>query len=110
MPICVVACARFNCVLTIGLLESAAKQHTLIGQPLFRREEWGYSVPVPALTQVFISFSHEAGEWLNRLQIMLRPLTRNLNLDVWDDSRIQAGSKWREEIEQALEMAKMAGF
>jgi hypothetical protein len=89
----VATCARFNCVLTIGLLESAGKQHTLTGQPLFRREEWGDSMPVPSRTQVFISYSHEAGEWLKRLQIMLRPLTRNLNLDVWDDSRIQAGSK-----------------
>ena len=63
---------------------------------------------VPARTQVFISYSHEDAEWLKRLQIILRPLTRNQNLDVWDDTRIQAGSQWREEIQQALAMARVA--
>ena len=63
---------------------------------------------VPARTQVFISYSHEDAEWLKRLQIILRPLTRNQNLDVWDDTRIQAGSKWREGIRQALAIARVA--
>jgi internalin A len=59
-------------------------------------------------SQVFISYSHQDAEWLKQLQIMLRPLTRNHALDVWDDSRIQAGSKWREEIQKALSTAKVA--
>jgi formylglycine-generating enzyme required for sulfatase activity len=62
----------------------------------------------PERTQIFISYSHEDAEWLKRLQVMLRPLTRNHFLDVWDDSRIQAGSKWREEIRKALSAAKVA--
>jgi formylglycine-generating enzyme required for sulfatase activity len=65
-------------------------------------------MPAPERTQVFISYSHEDAEWLKRLQIMLRPLTRNHILDVWDDTRLQAGRKWRAEIQQALARAKSA--
>jgi formylglycine-generating enzyme required for sulfatase activity len=62
----------------------------------------------PARTQVFISYSHDDAEWLRRLQIALRPFTRNQTLDIWADTRIQPGSKWREEIQRALSMAKVA--
>jgi TIR domain/Sulfatase-modifying factor enzyme 1 len=62
----------------------------------------------PERTQVFISYSHADAEWLTRLQIMLRPLTRNQTITVSDDTRIQAGSMWREEIREALAMARVA--
>jgi TIR domain/Sulfatase-modifying factor enzyme 1 len=62
----------------------------------------------PARTQVFISYSHADAEWLTRLQIMLRPLTRNHTITVWDDTHIQADSKWREEIRQAVALARVA--
>ena len=61
-----------------------------------------------ARTQVFISYSHADDEWLTRLQVMLRPLTRNHTITVWDDTSIQAGSKWREEIQRAVAMARVA--
>ena len=59
-------------------------------------------------TKVFVSYSHQDGEWLERLRVHLRPLEREYEIDVWDDTKISPGSKWRQQIADTIAAARVA--
>ncbi len=60
--------------------------------------------------RVFISYSHRDADWLDKLRAHLQPLEKVIQLEIWDDTRIQPGTKWREEIMRAMTSSKAALF
>ena len=57
---------------------------------------------------VFISYSHRDTSYLERLMVHLRPLERSGLVDLWVDTKLEAGDKWKVEIETALQRARIA--
>jgi hypothetical protein len=57
---------------------------------------------------VFVSYSHSDREYLDRLLVHLKPLEREGLIDLWVDTRLRAGDRWKKEIEKALARATVA--
>ena len=58
--------------------------------------------------EIFISYSHSDQKWMEAVQTMLNPLIRSGKLSVWADSKLHAGSHWREELSAAISRADAA--
>jgi hypothetical protein len=65
-------------------------------------------VPPAGRQQVFISYAHADRAWLDELHTHLRPFLKRDAFELWDDTRIAAGQRWRAEIEAALARAGAA--
>lgn len=62
----------------------------------------------PLAKKVFISYSKSDTEFLQRLQIHLKPLERIGLIDVWVDTYLRAGDQWESEIKVAIANASAA--
>jgi TIR domain len=54
---------------------------------------------------VFISYAHADEPHLDRLRIHLGPVSRRVGVELWDDTRIEPGRRWREELDDAVDSA-----
>jgi len=59
-------------------------------------------------TLLVISYSHADEKWRDELRKFLKPLVRQKRLRVWDDTAIDAGEQWWEEIMKAFRSANVA--
>lgn len=85
------------------------QEFTRVISNLLERIQTTNTVGIRVRNQVFISYSHLDEKWLTRIKRMLKPVLRNENnLIIWDDSRIEKGAMWRDEIDLALQTAKVA--
>lgn len=52
--------------------------------------------------RLFISYSRGDLAWLELFYHALKEVDRNDGVDVWDDRRIQPGSRWEDQIREAI--------
>lgn len=70
---------------------------------------WFETSPLrPVGRHVFVSYSHRDRAYLNRLMVHLKPLQKQGLIEPWVDTSLQAGEKWKEEIDEALQRARVA--
>jgi hypothetical protein len=64
---------------------------------------------MPTATRtIFVSYAHKDGKWLAALTTLMAPWLRERRLNLWDDTRIAAGQRWKAEIEAAMDEASVA--
>jgi nucleoside 2-deoxyribosyltransferase len=60
------------------------------------------------IKSIFVSYSHCDTEYLERLKIHLKPFEKKGQIDLWIDTKIKAGEKWKEKINSALDKSVIA--
>jgi hypothetical protein len=62
--------------------------------------------PEQIRNKVFVSYSHLDKDFLTDIQRHFKPFLNQI--DFWDDTKIQPGQKWKEEIRKAINETKVA--
>jgi len=56
------------------------------------------------MPSLFISYAHvdmKPTDWLERLTLYLAPLRKRGDVEIWADSKLEAGDQWKSEIDGA---------
>lgn len=61
-----------------------------------------------ARPKIFVSYAHTDKEWLERMNVHLKPLERTHNVELWTDQKIGVGKRWLDEIQNALDESQVA--
>lgn len=96
---------RLNDTLSIPLLNFL--DHTNFEKFIIEEKE-KYKEERKRKKTVFISYSHIDSQYLDRLKVHLKPFEKKGLIDLWEDSKIKVGEKWKEKIEKALEKSVIA--
>jgi hypothetical protein len=83
-------------VLVAGILDLLARR--------FAHESAG----MPRERAVFVSYAHKDVHWRKRLQNVLRPLERSVDISLWTDHSLKAGEEFVRTIAEAIEEARVA--
>lgn len=90
-----------NAINELKLFSLRTSKHSVIKEEL--------TMSLTEKKSIFISYSHADETWLKEMMVPLKVLNyENLNIDIWDDTKIKAGNDWENEIEGALERAHIA--
>jgi hypothetical protein len=94
---------------TIELMHASASVESYFDE--IKRQELLAPMERANRTKIFISYAHAAEKetgWVSRIQTHLNGLTHSSNVEVWADTKIEPGQKWREEIEEAIRQTRVA--
>ena len=59
--------------------------------------------------KIFVSYSHKDKKLFDEFKTVLAPAIRKGIVDIWDDTQIAAGAKWKEEIVSWLMTSSIPG-
>ncbi|WP_374163816.1 leucine-rich repeat domain-containing protein [Arcticibacter sp. MXS-1] len=98
--------AKGNCLNQLNLLTLKGKSK--IKFETVMHDELNNGI-LPKRRSLFISYCHADEAWLKMLKVTLQTMEyEGVELDTWDDTKIDAGDMWKDEIEKALERADIA--
>lgn len=97
--------SRLNDTLSIPLRNYLAHSNF---DAFLKKEVTQYEKEKKRKKTVFVSYSHVDIKYLERLKVHLKPFEKQGLIDLWSDTKIKAGEKWKEKIEKALEKSAIA--